>query len=154
MKDQHQLSPKEYIKTKARKLPIFACYINENWKEDGMAIIYVIRKHTVEKYTFGIYIVDLFALGTKDCYCRFSNDKQQLDDLLYKGDKHIMHEVDYVLVHNIIYGANAFAEDHGFKISKEFELAQYMLEEDTEDIELMEIEFGKDGKPLLIVKGD
>jgi hypothetical protein len=60
-------------------------------------------------------------------------------------------KVAYPLVHNIIYGANAFAEDCGFKIHRDFELTQYVLEDDTDEIEYIDIEFGKNGEPFLIV---
>ena len=54
------------------------------------------------------------------------------------------------MAHNIIYGAIAYAEDLGFKPEKDWALSQFILEEDTEDIELIEVEFGKDGKPCFI----
>jgi hypothetical protein len=42
-----------------------------------------------------------------------------------------------------------FAEEYGFKPHEDFsKVAQYILEEDTESIELMDIECGKDGKSL------
>jgi len=144
------LTPQQYIKTRARTLPIYACYINENWKESGLAHIIVARKHTTGNLTFGIYLVDLFALGTKDTIYKFNEPESVFMDILKKmGEQGIM-EADYVLVHNIIYGANEFAEEHGFKVCKEFALTQYILEEDDENIELMEIEFGMNGKPFLI----
>jgi len=46
--------------------------------------------------------------------------------------------------------ANAFAEDNDFKPCKDFELTKNILEEDDEKIELIEYEFGKDGKPFVI----
>jgi hypothetical protein len=56
---------------------------------------------------------------------------------------------DYVLVHNIILSAVEFAEEYGFKPHKDFtSVTEFMLEEDTEDIELIEIECGRDGKPF------
>lgn len=60
-------------------------------------------------------------------------------------------EIDYNLAHNIIYGGNEYAEEHGFKIHKDFEkLTQYILEVDDDKIPLIDVEFGKDGKPLVI----
>ncbi len=38
-------SPKTYIKTKARQLPIHECLISEDWKETRMAVIVVARTH-------------------------------------------------------------------------------------------------------------
>jgi hypothetical protein len=152
MKQQNTLSPAKYIQTKARSLPIDASYINSNWKDAGMAEILVIRRHTNGHFTYGVYLVDLYAMGTKDSFYNFNVDESVVNVLLDKlaQNNSDMIKTEYALVHNIIYGANAFAEEHGFKPCKEFVLTQYILEEDTEDIEFIDIEFGKDGKPLII----
>lgn len=150
-KQQNQPSPETYLRTRARSLPIDACYVNEGWKDAGMASVIVARKHTNGKYTLGVYLVDTFALGTKDSFYRFNVEQHELDAIIERASMDKMVKTDYSLVHNIIYGANAFAEDNGYKPCKEFILTQYILEEDTEDIELIEIEFGKDGKPFLIL---
>ncbi len=148
--DQQQLSPQQYIRTRARKLPIGNCYINSEWKESGMANIIVTRKHTNGNYTFGFYLVDLFAFGTKDTFYNFNVGEDVIKDLLARGQDQDIIQIDYTLAHNIIYGANAFAEDHDFKLHRDFNLTQYILEEDNEDIDLIEIEFGKDGELLII----
>ena len=115
-----------------------------------MASIIVARRNSNQNLTFGIYLVDLFALGTKDAFYKFNVPEEDVLEVIKDRDDEKFIKTDYTLVHNIIYGANAFAEDHGFVVCKEFELTQYVLEEDTEDIELMDIEFGKNGKPFLI----
>jgi len=148
---QVKLTPENYIKTKARTLPIHACYLNSEWKESGLANILVVRKHTNGNFTLGSYLVDTFALGTKNTFFRFNISEEEYEALLEKLKSSIDTQVDYTLVHNIIYGANAFAEDNNFKIYKDFRITQYILEEDTDDIEFIDIEFGKDGKPFLII---
>lgn len=149
MAKQSKLSPENYIRTKARNLPLGNCYINANWQSFGMATIIVIRKHTNGNFTVGVYLVDTFARGTKDTFYRFNIDKQSLDEII-DGTGSQLTIADYVLVHNIIYGANNFAEEHDFKISKEFRTTQYILEEDDDNIELIEFEFGQNGEPLII----
>ncbi|MCK9613600.1 MAG: hypothetical protein WC401_09320 [Bacteroidales bacterium] len=149
-KKQQKVSPENYIKNFSRNLPIDKCYINVNWQEIGLASIIVTRLHKTGKYTIGIFLVDIFALGTKDSAYKFHIDKNEVDEIVEKANEAEMIETDYVLVHNIIYGANAFAEDNGFKFCKDFNISQYILEEDTEDIELIDIEFGKDGEPFVI----
>lgn len=59
---------------------------------------------------------------------------------------------DYVLAHNIIYGAIAFAEDLGLPPHKDFSITKYILEEDDEGVDFMDNDFGKDGVPVLFVK--
>jgi hypothetical protein len=53
------------------------------------------------------------------------------------------------VVHNWIYGAIAWANEAGISPHKSFSVTQYMLEEDTEDIPLIEYEFGCNGKHRL-----
>lgn len=52
-------------------------------------------------------------------------------------------------MHNWIYGAIAWANEAGISPHKSFSVTQYMLEEDTEDIPLIEYEFGCNGKHRL-----
>lgn len=61
-----------------------------------------------------------------------------------------MKETDYVTVHNLIYGAIEFAEEAGCSPDKSFNITRYILSPDTEDIPLVQFDFGKDGKHLLI----
>lgn len=42
--------------------------INENWEETKMAHVIVIRKHSNEIVTFGVYLVDLCDKGLKESY--------------------------------------------------------------------------------------
>lgn len=146
------LSPKKYIKLKARTLPLGKCYVNENWKECGMANIIVTRKHPDGCLTFGFFLVDIWALGTKDCFANIHYRQSTFEEQFLeaaKGDETFV-EIPYVLAHNIIYGANAFAEECGFKLHEDFKITQHILMEDTEDIPLIELEFGKDGEPFLV----
>jgi hypothetical protein len=97
----------------------------------------------------------LSCLGVKDSGFRFNIDKYEYDELLQKMDETdpIM-SVDYTLVHNIIFSGLAYAEDLGFKACKEFsQTTRFMLEEDTDEVELIEIECGVDGKPLYVNSG-
>ena len=142
------LSPENYVKTKVRTLPIDSCFINNDWKEAGIANIFVIRKHTTGKITFGVYLVDLFALGVKNTFFNFNQPEEILNDIL--NENYIM--IDYNTAHNIIYGGVEFAEENGFKTHKDFKkITQYILEPDDEGIPIIAIEFGKGGKPFVIL---
>ena len=142
-------SPENYIRTRARNLEIYECLINDGWKEGGMATVMVSRKHTNGNVTFAIYLVDLYCLGVKDTLFLFN-----VSELMYRQQLQRFYEMDeftkieYKLAHNIIYAAVEFAGDYGFIPDKLFtNVTQYLLEEDTEDIELIDIECGLHGKP-------
>ena len=149
------LSPKKYIMQKGRSLPIDSCWILEDWQDVGETTVLIARRHASGKYTIGLYLVDIFCLGLKDTFYKFNVSSQEYDDLLDQiniGGNYI--QVSYNEAHNLIFGAIAFAEEAGIKPSPEFALTQYLLEEDTEDVPLIEYEFGKNGKHFLVTKNN
>ncbi len=145
------LSPENYIKQKARSLPIEECWINSDWEEDGLANIMVTRKHTNNNVTVGMYLTDLKCLGIKDAQYFFNLSPAEYRDLQFKYREYLdIESINYIHAHNIIYAGIEFAEDYGFKPHKDFGIAEYILEEDTDDIELMEIPCGKEDKPFYV----
>jgi tetratricopeptide (TPR) repeat protein len=155
-KSQQKLSPENYLRTRARSLPLGECYINENWKDSGMAFILVSRRHITGNLTMAVFQADLYCLGIKNAFWQFNEPPEIISESKARleeqsgGDDHLI-EVDYVLVHNIIFGAVAYAKELGFRPHKDFQLAQYVLEEDDERIELMDIEFGMEGRPAVFI---
>jgi hypothetical protein len=146
------LTPENYIRQKARSLPLFECFINSDWEENGMANITVARKHSNGNITMGMYLTDLKCLGVKDAHYFFNISEREYRDILKDMEEQMdIETVSYILAHNIIFAGIEFADDYGFKPHKDFtSVAQYILEKDTDDIELIEIECGKEGKPLYV----
>lgn len=143
------LSPENYIRKKARTLPIYECRINEEWEESKMVQLLVARQHTNGNITACFYLVDLMCLGIKDTTYMFNAPVPEYREQIEKIDEQMtMIAIDYVLAHNIIYAGLEYAEEYGFKPHKDFtSITRFMLEEDTDDIELIEIECGMDGQP-------
>lgn len=81
-----QLSPENYIKTRASTLPLDQCFVNVEWKETGMANIIVTRKHTNGNLTFGVYFVDMYALGTKNTFFNFNQPQSVMNEILSGAD--------------------------------------------------------------------
>jgi hypothetical protein len=146
------LSPANYIRQKARNLPIYECRLNKDWEDSGLAHITVARKHTNGNITFGVYLVDLKLLGVKDAFYQFNINETEYHELIQ--DLKAQLDTDtapYKLVHNIIFAGIEFADDYGFKPHKDFtSVAQFILEEDTDEVELIDIECGNDDKPLYV----
>jgi len=136
------------IRTRARNLPIYKCFISKNWEEVQEASIMIVRKHTNGNNTKGIFRVDLKLRGIKDCSYNFNESPLRLDEMLERFPN-IFEECDYHLAHNIIYAGLEFAEDYGFAPHKDFKTAQYILEEDTDDIPMIEVPLGDEGIPVL-----
>lgn len=140
-----QQSAENYIRNNARLLPIVECIINEDWESAGICNIVVARKHKNGNITAGLYLVDMFCLGLKDTFYEFN--LLPADYELLKRKMPDWEACEYSLAHNIIYGGIAFAEEYGFKPHKDFEIARFILEEDTDDVEFIELDFGIDGIP-------
>ena len=147
------LSPENYIKNRGRNLPIYECLVNENWQEAGIAQIVIARQHSNGNLTIGIYLVDVFCLGVKGSFYQFNISVKTYLEIIEKiaGEVAFI-KTDYTLVHNIIYGSIEYAEDFGFSPHRDFEkITSYLLEDDDEQIDLLDIEFGFEGKPFLLV---
>lgn len=143
------LTPENYIRQKARTLPVFECRVNVEWNENGLANIIVSRKHTNGNITAGMYLVDLKCLGVKDASYWFNITESEYNEILeYASENMELEAISYTLAHNIIFAGLEFAEDYGFKPHKDFtSVAKFVLDEDSDDIELMEINCGIDDKP-------
>ena len=151
-KEIQLLSPENYIRKKARTLPIYECTVNENWEESKVAQLSVARKHTNGNVTVCFYLVDLMCLGIKDTHYLFNFPMdeylEQIDDT---NTEMPVIRVSYEVAHNIVFAGLEFAEEYGFKPHKDFTLTtRYMLEEDTDDIELIEIDCGINGQPAYL----
>ena len=153
---QPALSPYRFMREKARTLPVGKCYIAPpDWQESGMAHIVVTRVRPSGNLVMASFLVDTFCLGVKDACYHENMTPSDFEEYLNNYRKGMgLEEISYNEAHNIIYGAIAFAEDGGIKPNKEFDPAGYILEEDTEDIPLIEYDFGKNGKHFLIVHPD
>lgn len=153
---QPALSPYRFMHEKARTLPIGKCYIAPpDWQEAGMAHVIVTRVRPSGNLVTASFLVDTFCLGVKDAGYHENITPSDFEGYLNNYRKGMgLEEISYNEAHNIIYGAMAFAEEGGIKPAKEFDPAGYILEEDTEDIPLIEYDFGKNGKHFLVVNPD
>lgn len=149
---QPQLSPKKYIETKVRSLPLHKCYVNFDWAEGKMADVFVMRKHPNGNLTIGVYLVDLLCLGIKDTFFMFNYTEEEMKEKLFKKSPFMFKEIDYTTAHNIVYAGRDYALDYDIHPHKDFATTKFILEEDTDKIPLMDIEVGdKDGNPILWV---
>lgn len=115
-KQQKALSPEQYIRQRARKLPIGDCYLTEGWEDCGELMVWVTRCHPQQTYTVGIYLIDTFCCGVKDSHWYFSLDKSDYADLLKKMEEcEDLKKVSYEEVHNLIYGVISFAQEGGIE---------------------------------------
>lgn len=143
---QQFLSPEQNLKQRARMLEIGKCYMTD-LTEYGLGHVIVTRNHTGGKVSMADYLVDIYCLGVKDSFYRIRMEDYEVEDIVDQLDAK---ECSYHEAHNWVYGAIAFAEEAGIEPEKGFNLTQFMLEEDNDEIPLIEYEYGKDGKHFLV----
>lgn len=155
-KSQQAVKPEVYIRTKARKLPIYKCYKGTTIGDTREMCILVIRQHPHGTFTLANFLLDRWCVGIKDAYWEFNIDKDELNETLRFHEERLdtFAEVDYTEAHNWIYGAHDFAMNAGIEPCDGFAIAQYILEEDDDNIELIEYDFGKDGEYCLMAKNN
>lgn len=149
------LSPSKYIQTKARQLPVMECLVNTDWAETKMANITIARSHSNGNITFASYLVDLLCMGVKDSDFQFNTSPLAFDDFKKQLKDHMdVSVIDYTLAHNIIFAGYEFAIELGIDPCKSFlQTTQFMLEEDNDNVELIDIECGQNGLPV-VIRGD
>lgn len=144
------LSPENYIRQKVRNLPVYNCSVNSDWESGKLATVSVARKHVNGNVTLGLFLVDLNCLGVKDANYLFNIPVHEYKNAISNNGQVELIDISYELAHNIIYAGLEYAKELGFTPHKDFSIVRFILEEDTEDVELMEIECGTNGKPLFI----
>ncbi len=140
------LTPLEYIRTRARLLPIYKCYVNSDWIDSGLVNVIVARIHKNNNITFGIYSMESYERGLIITRVSFNSSENTLKDHLehmvsITSEINMIVEIDYTLAHNIIYGIIAHAKEKGYKPDSEFDCTKYILEEDDGKIDKIKIDF-------------
>lgn len=149
---QQFLSPEQFMKQRARSLEIGSCYVCDDITEYGKGYVIVTRRHTGGRVSMAMYLIDAYCVGVKDSFFRLRLEEDELEELLDRVSN--TRECSYEEAHNWVYGAIAWAEEAGISPDKSFAVTKYMLEEDTDDVPLIEYEFGRDGKHLLIANNN
>jgi len=145
------LSPRKYVQTKMRSLPVCKCMVNKDWEDSQIANVSVMRKHANGNVTIGLYRIDLLCLGVKETVYFFNIPEQEFV-AQYSFELSDFKEIDYTLAHNIIYAGHDFALEFDIHPHRDFEITRFILEEDNNAVPLLEVPLGTDGIPHLIVE--
>ena len=149
------MSPEKYIRTKAVTLPVYQCYVYEDWKEVGMSTVYVSRQHAGGGISFCSYLVDLYCLGVKDSFFGFNVSLSEWVNLVHSVDEVFgLQEISYELAHNIVYAADDYVQELGLESCADFrKITRYFLQKD-EEVEIIEVTVGDNGMPHLVADFD
>ena len=136
--------------------PVEACYLNADWKEQGLARIVVTRSQENRKIMVAAFLVDIFCLGVKNAFCNEGLGRRQIEAQLlpgyYQNEEPTRVGINYVK--EIIYGAVDYARGLGFDPHPDFELSRHVL--GSEEIgRTRNLTFGgPEGKPLYVAGPD
>jgi hypothetical protein len=141
----------KYIKEAARKLPIHQTLLDMSMDEVGMGYVIVSRQRSNGQIVFVNFLVDKYCLGVKDIFFDIMEEEDytsMIEEMHERDDTNLV-DAEPNHIYNLVYGAVEYAEDLGFQPHKDFDIAEYILD-DVESITYEEIEFGKDGMPCFI----
>ena len=147
----NKFSPKKYLKEKGKKLPIKACFVSDNYENQGLTMCLLVREQPGGKFSFANILIDRLCLGVKSAMANCNMIDTELDNMLEKMESNgPVEQVLPAYFHNLVYGAIDFAAELGFRLPKDFYLTEYLLDEKLIDDGIDEIEMGWDGKPMFI----
>ena len=148
------LSQEAYLKNgSARKLPFYKIYITQNWEKEGLIQLLVSRQHVTGNVTGALFAIDRWCKGLSSSFYFFNEPQEFIATTQNKyASSMLFTECSYVIAHNVIFSAIEFAADLGLKPEPSFNLTAYILEPDSEKIEFIDIECGKNGRVVLSAK--
>lgn len=144
---QKFLSDEQYIRQRVRSLEMGTCYMDEDIFKSGEGSVIVTRKHTGGRISAAFYLTDVWCTGVKQSFYKLRLEDFELEEMIEECN---VFPCSYEEAHNMVYGAVEFASEAGIEPCKDFSLTKYFLEEDTEEIPLVDFEFGRDGKHFLV----
>jgi len=151
---QGKISPGKYFQTRVRQLPIFECLVIRDWETSRNPLVMISRRHASGKFSFAFYLVDLYCMGVVFTDYGFNipiEEYEKSKEIIFQTENDFkFKKVNYTLAHNIIYAGVEYAAEFGINPHKDFAVTQFMLKEDDDSVKLIDIECGKDGKPLFI----
>lgn len=137
----------------ARSYPLEGCWVQEDWRESGLAVVVVARRQPNGRIVFGNYLVDYYCLGLKSTYCNFDIPPERfyrelLPQMISFAGR--PQSISAGLAHELIYGAIEYAAQFGFRPDRDYRLSQYVLDPPEMHPRTGKVEFGKEGKPFFI----
>ncbi len=132
---------------RAAEFPVYEVWINNDWKDEGMAQIVVARQLPTLRYMLGVYLVDTYCLGLKDTFYRPQLKYEDLEDLLSRFPAELK-EAEYEDARSVVLGAIEYARKLGFEPQRDFKRTSAIIEGDRDF--KRDVTFGKDGVPFYI----
>ena len=130
--------------------PVGDCWVPNGLWAAGIGHVIVTRANDQGSIAIGLYLIDTFCLGVKDCFVRLGNEGDYQS--LLENTQGICGELECVTpsyASTLIQKAVEYADKAGFKPHSDYLKAKKLLNGIPID-ENQKFDFGRDGKPLYI----
>jgi hypothetical protein len=127
---------------------VHECWMPIELCESGIGQIIIARKNNQGDMAVGIYLIDTYCLGIKDCFVRLTNTYDYQNMLEHVRDScGEMERIEASYANTLILKAAEYANQFGFKPHGDFSKARNLLRGIPID-ESQKFTFGRDGKPF------
>ncbi len=100
----------------------FLCYCTQDWEEEGIASILVLKTVPGGGHVMGAYLVDFWCCGLKDAWGRLEMTEAEFDEALADAGAHApMGRVHLDLVQKMVAGGIRFARQNGFRLPHRYD---------------------------------
>lgn len=132
--------------------PIYECWMSTKsaFKKQGIGHVVITRKSPKNnKLIMGIYLVDVFCLGIKNCFLRsvYLDEYEDMLETINISDE--IERADPAEANTLIQQAVEYAKKLGFKPHRDFKKAKIILH-NLPISKAKKFNFGKNGRPLYI----
>ncbi len=129
---------------------VYACYANEDWREAGMASIFVARRISPGTLSFAGFLVDYWGMGLKDAFGEMMITLSEFEERVERMRSHMgAVPIDLKTVQHLVFGGIAVAQKLGFRLPNRHERWTRLLGAlppgESPDMSL----FGKNGKTYI-----
>jgi len=133
--------------------PVHECVISKGWQERGLAHVLLARRDPDGALVVGGYYVDTLCVGLKDTAVMPNLSEEDYQERVKPNvfnDPVEFEPCPAGVARAVVEGAVAFAEAAGLRPNKRWSESHRLF--DGIDPEPKGIRFGRDGKPLLVVR--
>jgi len=132
------------------RYPVYACRINKDWRDDGIAAILFAREIAPRRLTMAGFLVDIWAMGLKDAWGRVDMPASEFEGAMSDHDQRLKSKtVDLDTVRHLVFGGIEQARELGFRLPRKYERWTALLGPLPEGMAPDMSLFRKDGKILL-----
>lgn len=102
--------------------PLYACTVNRDWHEDGIASIFMARRVGTGHVTMASFLVDRLAMGLKDAWGRTDIPTSEFDEQISRCSEQLeTGPLNLGTAKHLVYGGINLARELGFRLPRRYE---------------------------------